>query len=110
MSKGCGSACTRTPTRGQIRIYTLWKPDSKECGFSVRIRLVRVDERSIQRHFSPDSGKLDSVSTRPRTLTLTLTLTRPRKANIKVLTMRHMLTHAHTHTHSHSHTHSHTQN
>src|SRR4029434_5751577 len=58
---GLWMACIRTPTRDQIRVYSLSTPDSEECGYSVRIQWVRVHDRAIRRRFSPGSGKLDFV-------------------------------------------------
>src|SRR4029434_3450960 len=58
---GMRIACIRTPTATGFRVYSLWTPDSRECGYSVRIQCVRLDDRAIRRQGSPGSGKLDSV-------------------------------------------------
>src|SRR4029434_9369498 len=63
---GMRIACRRNTNSNRIRVYSLWTPDSKECGYSVRIQWVCVHDRAIRRHFSPGSGKLDSMCTGPK--------------------------------------------
>src|SRR4029434_7719923 len=63
---GMRIACIRTPTAIGFRVYSLWTPDSRECGYSVRIQCVRLHDRAIRRHGSPGSGKLDSVCIGPQ--------------------------------------------
>src|SRR4029434_6312593 len=72
MMRSCGAirlgmriACRRTPTAIGFRGYSLWTPDSRECGYSVRIQCVRLHDRAIRRQGSPGSGKLDSVCMTP---------------------------------------------
>src|SRR4029434_1657469 len=64
---GMRIACRRTPTATGFRVYSLWTPDSRECGYSVRIQCVRLHDRAILRRGSPGSGKLDSVCIGPNT-------------------------------------------
>ena len=45
--------------------YSLWTPDSRECGYSVRIQCVRLHDRAIRNRGSPGSDKLESVCTWP---------------------------------------------
>src|SRR4029434_8036522 len=62
---GMRIACRRTPTATRFRVYSLWTPDSRECGYSVQIQCVRLHDRAIRRRGSPGSGKLDSVCIGP---------------------------------------------
>src|SRR4029434_4948613 len=62
---GMRITCRRTPTATGFRGYSLWTPDSRVCGYSVRIQCVRLHDRAIRRRFSPGSGKLDFVCMRP---------------------------------------------
>src|SRR4029434_7090354 len=43
--------------------YSLWTPDSRECGYSVRIQCVRLHDRAICTRGSPGPDKLESVCT-----------------------------------------------
>ena len=60
---GMRIACRRTPTAIGFRGYSLWTPDSRECGYSVRIQCVRLHDRAIRTRGSPGSDKLESVCT-----------------------------------------------
>src|SRR4029434_8230348 len=62
---GMRIACRRTPTAIGFRGYSLWIPDSRECGYSVRIQCVRLHDRAIRSRGSPGSDKLESVCTWP---------------------------------------------
>src|SRR4029434_10123807 len=68
---GMQIACRRTPTAIGFRVYSLWPPDSTECGYSVRIQCVRLHDRAIRRRFSPGSEKLEFVCMTPYTPTTT---------------------------------------
>ena len=58
---GMRIACRRTPTAIGFGGYSLWTPDSRECGYSVRIQCVRLHDRAIRTRGSPGSDKLESV-------------------------------------------------
>src|SRR4029434_2414808 len=57
---------TKHNPRPDFRVYSLWTPDSKRCGYSVRIQWVRLHDRAIRRRFSPGSGKLDFGGVTPK--------------------------------------------
>ena len=60
---GMRIACRRTPTAIGFGGYSLWTPDSRECGYSVRIQCVRLHDRAIRTRGSPGPDKLESVCT-----------------------------------------------
>src|SRR4029434_7074011 len=60
---GMRIACRRTPTAIGFGGYSLWTPDSRECGYSVRMQCVRLHDRAIRTQGSPGSDKLESVCT-----------------------------------------------
>src|SRR4029434_4157699 len=60
---GMRIACRRTPTAIGFRVYSLWTPDSRECGYSVRIQCGRLHDRAICTLGSPGPDKLESVCT-----------------------------------------------
>src|SRR4029434_3283132 len=60
---GMRIACRRTPTAIGFEGYSLWTPDSRECGYSVRIQCVRLHDRAICTRGSPGPDKLESVCT-----------------------------------------------
>src|SRR4029434_3230451 len=62
---GMRIACRRTPTAIGFRGYSLWTPDSRECGYSVRLQCVRLHYRAIRSRGSPGSDKLEYVCTWP---------------------------------------------
>src|SRR4029434_4828677 len=70
---GMRIACRPTPTATGFRVYSLWTPDSRECGYGVRIQCVRLHDRAIRRRGSPGLGKLDSVCMASHTHTLSHT-------------------------------------
>src|SRR4029434_5336854 len=63
---GMRIACRRTPTAIGFGGYSLWTPDSRECGYSVRIQCVCLHDRAIRTRGSPGSDKLESVCIGPQ--------------------------------------------
>src|SRR4029434_3867603 len=94
---GMRIACRRTPTAIGFRGYSLWTPDSRECGYSVRIQCVRLHDRAICTRGSPGPDKLESVCTgchiHASHLSLSLSL-------CLCFTLMFSLTHTDTHTHT----------
>src|SRR4029434_5266998 len=60
---GMRIACRRTPTAIGFGGYSLWTPDSRECGYSVQIQCVRLHDRAICTRGSPGPDTLESVCT-----------------------------------------------
>src|SRR4029434_4187720 len=104
---GMRIACRRTPTAIGFGGYSLWTPDSRECGYSVRIQCVRLHDRAIRTRGSPGSDKLESVCTGCQTHTHTHTHLRETHSHTHTHTYG-MRTHTHTPTHTCPHTHTHT--
>src|SRR4029434_9005470 len=69
---GMRIVCRRTPTAIGFGGYSLWTPDSRECGYSVRIQCVRLHDRAIRTRGSPGSDKLESVCMASHSLPVSL--------------------------------------